>query len=108
MDDDPKICPVCDARWLEGQLYWNTGREACPHDLAGLVCNVLHPNFKCVNPCKGSDSGIQWGHPQDEIDKFYREAVRAGNTDFIDDEGRLRAPLGESVKLKPQSRPAII
>ena len=71
MDDDPKICPVCDARWLEGQLYWNTGREACPHDLAGLVCNVLHPNFKCVNPCKGSDSGIQWGHPQDEIDKFF-------------------------------------
>ena len=71
MDDDPKICPVCDARWLEGQLYWNTGREACPHDRAGLVCNVLHPNFKCVNPCKGSDSGIQWGHPQDEIDKFF-------------------------------------
>ncbi len=71
MTDSPKICPVCDARWLEGQLYWNTGREACPHDLAGLVCNVLHPEFKCINPCKGSDSGIQWGMHQDLIDEFF-------------------------------------
>lgn len=69
--DDPKICPICDARWLEGQLYWNTGREACPHDLAGMVCNVLEPNHKCVNPCKGSTSGITWRHSEDEIDEFF-------------------------------------
>ena len=57
--DDPKICPICDARWLEGQLYWSTGRIACPHDLAGLLCNDIKDDA-CINPCKGSTSGQTW------------------------------------------------
>ena len=35
-----KVCPSCDSKWLEGQLYLSTGEEGCHHNLAGLVCNV--------------------------------------------------------------------
>ena len=34
-------CPTCNAQWFGGQLYWSTGKEGDPHDLAGLVCNTL-------------------------------------------------------------------
>tara|TARA_Y100000592_G_C5235243_1_gene205774 strand:+ start:274 stop:549 length:276 start_codon:yes stop_codon:yes gene_type:complete len=67
------VCPVCDARWLDNQLYWANGRSACPHDLAGLICNVLekHKNPKCINPCKGSTSGVSWKHSDDDIEEFF-------------------------------------
>ena len=54
-----KVCPKCDATWIEGQLYWSTGKEGCPHDLAGLLCNGYDYD-SCINPCKGSDSGQTW------------------------------------------------
>ena len=54
-----KVCGECNAIWLEGQLYWMTGEMGCPHDLAGLVCNDLDAP-KCINPCKGSTSGMSW------------------------------------------------
>ena len=53
------VCPKCDARWFNGQLYWSNGKEGCPHDLAGLVCND-YGDDKCINPCKGSTSGQTW------------------------------------------------
>jgi len=40
-------------------MYWTTGELGCPHDLAGLVCNDLD-DPKCINPCKGSTSGMSW------------------------------------------------
>ena len=44
---------------LCAQLYWSTGKEGDPHDLAGLVCNVQ--DFEdSINPCKGSTSGQTW------------------------------------------------
>jgi len=52
-------CPKCGARWVGGQLYWSTGKEGCPHDLAGLVCNN-YGDASCINPVKGSDSGDTW------------------------------------------------
>ena len=54
-----KECPVCQSRWLGGQLYWGTGKEGCPHDLAGLLCNDIKDDA-CINPCKGSTSGQTW------------------------------------------------
>ena len=54
-----KVCPKCDATWIEGQLYWSTGKEGCPHDLAGLLCNGYNDD-SCINPCKGSTSGQTW------------------------------------------------
>ena len=56
-----KVCPKCDATWIEGQLYWSTGKEGCPHDLAGLLCNG-YDDDSCINPCKGSTSGMTWQH----------------------------------------------
>ena len=52
-------CPKCGASWVAGQLYWSTGKEGCPHDLAGLVCNN-YGDASCINPVKGSDSGDTW------------------------------------------------
>ena len=54
-----KVCPKCDATWIEGQLYWSSGKEGCPHDLAGLLCNG-YDDDSCINPCKGSTSGQTW------------------------------------------------
>ena len=54
-----KQCSLCQARWLDGQLYWTTGKEGCPHDLACLLCNTLESE-DCINPCRGSTSGQTW------------------------------------------------
>ena len=36
-----KQCEKCEAKWLNGQLYWSTGKSGTEEDLAGLVCNTL-------------------------------------------------------------------
>ncbi len=56
-----KKCSVCGSSWIGEQLYWSTGRDGCPHDLAGLVCNTINHD-DCINPCKGSTSGATWKH----------------------------------------------
>ena len=56
---DLKVCNKCGAKFMEGQLYWSTGKEGDPHDLAGLVCND-YGDYTCINPVKGSDSGQTW------------------------------------------------
>ena len=69
------ICPTCNAQWLDGQLYWSTGKEGDPHDLAGLVCNTLKDygygkSKGCINPCKGSTSGQTWEQRRAFIDNW--------------------------------------
>ena len=56
---DLKVCNKCGAKWMNGQLYWSTGKEGDVHDLAGLVCNE-HGDINCINPCLGSTSGQTW------------------------------------------------
>ena len=67
-----KRCPKCEAKWVDEQLYWSTGKEGCPHDLAGLVCNNLGDET-CINPCKGSDSGDTWERRAQFINKVSEE-----------------------------------
>ena len=62
-----KVCKTCQSRWLDGQLYWSTGKVGCPHDLAGLLCNDIDSEH-CINPCKGSDSGQTWAMRREYIE----------------------------------------
>lgn len=54
------ICPTCEARWIDNQLYWSTGKPGSDLDLAGLVCNSLAKGRPCINPCKGLEGGTTW------------------------------------------------
>ena len=69
---DIRICPKCEAKWIDGQHYWATGALGDPHDLAGLVCNNLGDDT-CINPCKGSDSGDTWERRSQFINKVSEE-----------------------------------
>ena len=56
---DNKQCPKCGAKWINGQLYWSTGKEASELDLAGLVCNSFGDE-SCINTLKGEAGGLTW------------------------------------------------
>jgi len=58
-------CPNCGATWMNGVLYWSTGKQGRNIDLAGLVCNMFQDTDKgefiaCPNPCKGNEGGDTW------------------------------------------------
>jgi hypothetical protein len=55
-------CPVCGAHWVDGQLYWATGKPGKDADLNALVCRKLTPEKQegCANPAKGTEGGIGW------------------------------------------------
>jgi hypothetical protein len=57
---ETKTCETCGAHWLEGQLYWATGKPAREIDLAGLVCNRIDSSRPCANPCQGEEGGDTW------------------------------------------------
>ena len=66
---DIRICPKCEAKWVDGQHYWSTGSLGDPHDLAGLVCNRL-ADTQCINPMKGSEGGDTWSKRIEDLDTF--------------------------------------
>ena len=60
-----KQCRKCGAKWIDGQLYWSTGKVGKEEDLAGLVCNTLGDE-NCINPLKGSTLGDSWARREQE------------------------------------------
>lgn len=62
-DASTRECPRCGARWLNGQLYWATGKPGRELDLAGLVCNAVQDSA-CINPCNGQEGGQTWAMRQ--------------------------------------------
>lgn len=66
-----KECPKCGAIWINGEHYWaGTGKKGNELDLAGLVCNKLGDET-CINPCKGSTSGITWAKRLEQLEGDY-------------------------------------
>ena len=71
-------CAVCQATWLNGRLFWATGKPGTNLDLAGLVCNRLasldSSKFEaCANPCKGATGGDTWEARMGFIEAFKDE-----------------------------------
>lgn len=58
-DNLTKTCPKCGARFLEGRLYWATGKPGDPRDLAGLVCQNWG-DATCINPMREDKTGDTW------------------------------------------------
>lgn len=54
-----QTCPKCGARFLEGRLYWATGKPGDPRDLAGLVCQNWG-DATCINPMREAQGGDTW------------------------------------------------
>tara|TARA_B100001063_G_C16303430_1_gene329480 strand:+ start:90 stop:323 length:234 start_codon:yes stop_codon:yes gene_type:complete len=69
---DNKQCPKCGAKWISGQLYWSTGKEASELDLAGLVCNNLGDDT-CINELRGESGGTTWEKRIEEVKRRLSE-----------------------------------
>lgn len=67
-----KVCPVCHARWFNGQLMWANGKPGRNIDLAGLVCNTLKKSKQkdCINPCQGQVGGDTWEDRRKFLDQI--------------------------------------
>jgi len=71
-----KNCPVCGANWIDGQLFWATGKPGSDLDLNALVCRRLPPEKAkgCINPCKGAEGGVGWNERmsmvKEDLDKL--------------------------------------
>ena len=66
---DIKICPKCEAKWINGQHFWHTGAAGSDQDLAGLVCDKLGDET-CINPLRGTKhDGDTWEKRMQFIDK---------------------------------------
>lgn len=63
-----KTCGKCGARWIDGQLFWATGKQGTDEDLAGLVCNNFGDD-SCINPMKGDITGTTWEQRLQTLDQ---------------------------------------
>ena len=55
-----KVCSKCGASFVDGKLFWRTGKEGKKEDLAGLVCDK-YGDEQCINELKGTEhSGDTW------------------------------------------------
>ena len=68
-----KVCNKCGAQFMDGKLFWRTGKEGKLEDLAGLVCDD-YGDAECINELKGTKhSGQTW-----EKRAAYAEGLQEG------------------------------
>lgn len=79
-----KTCPTCQAKWIDDQLYWSTGKPGSELDLAGLVCNASANGRRCINPCRGLDGGDTWQKRSQHLDKALAEIDVAFSASVMD------------------------
>ena len=75
-----KECEKCGARWIDGQLFWSTGKAGTESDLAGLVCNQLSDGddiVMCINEKRGDTTGTTWEYRRGYADGLFAEFSRA-------------------------------
>lgn len=69
-----KTCPICEAKWIDGQHYWSTNKPGSEKDLASLVCNRFRNGREgCINPMVGCEGGDTWEKRAAKIDAFSSE-----------------------------------
>ena len=81
-----KECEKCGAKWLNGQLFWATGKPGTEEDLAGLVCNALTEQTDidlCVNQKRGDTSGTTWEYRRGYVDGRLDELQRQNDKDAL-------------------------
>ena len=78
-----KSCPKCGANWIDGQLFWSTGKSGKEEDLAGLVCNQLSEEDTelCINEKRGTTTGDTWEYRRGYIDGCMAELSRQNKKD---------------------------
>ena len=64
-----KQCPHCEAKWINGQHYWNgTGNLGDEEQLASLICdNPQMGHETCINPSKGKTKGDGWAKREQNL-----------------------------------------
>lgn len=72
MMEDCKVCPKCEAKFINGQHYWSTGKKGNPVDLASLVCRP-YGDDRCINPCRSIPGGATWEERAGNFEISYKE-----------------------------------
>ena len=80
-----QICPTCEAKVINNQHFWSTGKPGSFLDLAGLVCNSLCGERPCINPCRGITGGQTW------------EERRANLNAIMSEHGLKSSPVPETL-----------
>lgn len=69
---ESKVCPKCEARFIDGCLYWATGKKGDPKDLASLVCRP-YGDDRCINPSRSVSGGVTWAERAGNFEAMYKE-----------------------------------
>lgn len=78
-----RTCPTCEAKWINDQHFWSTGKLGNELDLAGLCCNKLSKGRTCINPLKGQEGGQTWEERNNNLTAALAEHNLVHNFDAV-------------------------
>ena len=85
---ETKVCNKCNAQWINGQLYWRTGKQGKEEDLAGLVCDQWGDE-QCINEMRGTKHNGQTWEKRAAFLEGLDQGMKATSKLFGDDDGKL-------------------